>query len=133
MKIEIWKKFWTIKDCNNNPNFLFIFGDNDVQKGKKGQAIIRYCKNSIGIPTKKYPSYNKNAYYYDIEYQQNIIKIDEAFNQIYQTIQQSKYDTIVIAKDGYGTGLANLKINAPKTLQYIDQKLKELIEYYENN
>ena len=39
-KIIIYDTFWNIKDTRENPNYLFVFGDNDIKKGKKGQAVI---------------------------------------------------------------------------------------------
>ena len=49
-KIVTFRGFWTIEDVRNKPNYLFLFGDNDVQKGEGGQAIIRYEPNAFGIP-----------------------------------------------------------------------------------
>ena len=51
-----FKGWWSKEDCNKNPKALFVFGDNDIEKGIGGQAVIRNCTNTIGIPTKKYPS-----------------------------------------------------------------------------
>ena len=56
MKVNIWKGFWNSQDTLKYSNYIFIFGDNDIEKGKKGQAIIRNMPNALGIPTKKLPS-----------------------------------------------------------------------------
>lgn len=55
-KSKIFEGYWTVNDARSNKNSLFVYGDNDIKKGKKGQAIIRDEPNAIGIPTKKYPS-----------------------------------------------------------------------------
>ena len=128
-KIKICK-FWTIKDVRKNNKYLYVFGDNDVKRGKGGQAIIRYEPNTIGIPTKKYPSYNKNAYYYDIEYEENIKKINEALFNVVSEFITGKYEKLVLPKDGFGTGLAKLPDNAPKTHKYIKSKIKALIKLF---
>ena len=128
MKIIIFKGYWTVEDVRTNNKYLFIFGDNDIKRAKGGQAIIRYEPNTIGIPTKKYPSYNSNAYYYDTEYDDNIKKIDTAIENIIIILKTGKYKGIILPADGFGTGLANLKINAPKTLKYIEDKVNELKE-----
>ena len=39
-RIEI-QKIFSVEDCNNNPNKIYIFGDNLCGVGKGGQAIIR--------------------------------------------------------------------------------------------
>lgn len=127
MKVIIFKGYWTLKDVKSNPTHLFIFGDNDIKKGKKGQAIIRDEPNAIGIPTKKNPSFHRTAYYYDEEYEENIKKIDTAMGKINQKIQSGDYDTIVFPEDGIGTGLANLKENAPNTLKYINEQIGMLL------
>ncbi|RYX99933.1 MAG: hypothetical protein EOO35_00905, partial [Cyanobacteriota bacterium] len=78
-----------------NKNSLFIFGDNDVKKGRGGQAIIRHLSNTAGIPTKKYPSYSQSAYYTDSEFSLNKEKIDAAIKMI---IKMSKdYSIVYIA------------------------------------
>ena len=51
-QIKIFKRFWNPKIVRSQPECLFIFGDNDIQKGKRGQAIIRDEPNAIGIPTR---------------------------------------------------------------------------------
>ena len=43
-------KIYKVKDLKNNPNKIFVFGDNLKRKGEGGQAIIRgeenaYCSN----------------------------------------------------------------------------------------
>jgi hypothetical protein len=64
MLVEIFEGYWTVDDVRKRKDMIFVFGDNDYKFGAKGQAIIRHEKNSHGIPTKKYPGYNKSAYYY---------------------------------------------------------------------
>lgn len=82
MEIKIFKGYWTINDVKKMSDYLFVFGDNDIKLGKGGQAIIRDEPNTIGIPTKKYPNNKSNSFYYDTQYEQNIIKIDRAINNI---------------------------------------------------
>jgi len=83
-KIKIFKGWWTLDDIKNNRDHLFIFGDNDIGRGKGGQAIIRDEPNAFGIPTKKYPSNTKNSFYTDEEYKTNKIKIRDALHSILQ-------------------------------------------------
>jgi hypothetical protein len=128
-KICLFARFWNIEDCKESPDSLFIFGDNDQSKGIGGQAVIRNCVNSMGIPTKKFPSYHNQAYYTDREYNANCKKILTAVDRI--IIESAKYKEIVFPLNGFGTGLSRLPEKAPKTLKYINDLLEECfdIEY----
>lgn len=125
MEIIIFDGFWSVNDVRLKTEFLFIFGDNDIKKGKGGQAIIRDEPNTFGIPTKKLPNNNLNSFYYDSEYDENIKKIDRAFENLF--VECKKYKGVVLPKDGIGTGLAKLSKNAPKTLSYLNKKLAEFV------
>lgn len=37
----IYKKFWTVDDVVKHRDWLFVYGDNNIGKGKGGQAVIR--------------------------------------------------------------------------------------------
>src|SRR5574344_584329 len=102
-KAEI-QKIFSIKDCNNNPNKIYIFGDNLYGTGKKGQAVIRDCSNAFGIPTKRAPSMNSNAFFSDQfdEYEAVKAKIEKLI-----ILKHCKTDiTFVFPEAGLGTGLA---------------------------
>ena len=103
-----------------NPDKVYLFGDNLEGKGKGGQAVVRDEPNAIGIPTKKAPRRDAGAYFNDADLQANKEAIDEAFNKIPDEA------TVVIPKDGLGTGLADLANKAPKTFKYLQEKLAEL-------
>src|SRR5687768_3383693 len=62
---------------------IFLFGDNLAGRGYGGQAKeMRGEENAIGIPTKKAPSNNPNAFFTDKEFAANKRAIDEAFAKI---------------------------------------------------
>ena len=72
------QKFITREMIRNNPQKLFLYGDNLEQKGYNGQAKeMRGEPNTIGIPTKNKPTMEKDAFLTDNDY--NYIKriIDE--------------------------------------------------------
>ena len=125
-KIIIYDTFWNIKDTRENPNYLFVFGDNDIKKGKKGQAVIRDEPNALGIPTKKFPSFNISSFYYDSEFEDNKKKIDLAINNIIKNFMKKKYTRLVIPSNGFGTGLSKLNIKAPKTFKYLESKINAI-------
>lgn len=128
MSIIIFDGYWTCKDVIQYSNCLFIFGDNDVGKGKGGQAIIRYLKNTAGIPTKKFPNNKYSSFYTDDEYKENCNKIKNAITLIKQRFYQEKYEYIVLPKNGFGTGLSQLPKKAPKTYNFLCNQVQKLIK-----
>lgn len=124
MKFVIAKRWWDIQDCLEHPDYLFVFGDNDIHQGHGGQAIIRDQPNAIGIPTKKLPSNNPDSFYNDGELNNNIKRLNFALNQVIH--RSTSYRKVVFPKDGLGTGLSQLPIKAPKTYQYLCFQLNNL-------
>jgi hypothetical protein len=109
--------------CSKHPNWLFVFGDNLARTGKKGQAIIRGCKNSIGIPTKKLPSLAESAFFSDVEYESNIGHIKRAIEKI-KALSRG-YKKVIFPKN-IGRGLAKENIKAPKTYKFMIHEIKKL-------
>lgn len=52
----------------DNPNHIFVFGDNLLRKGYGGAAKLRDIPNTYGFITKKYPNNNDNSFYTPDEY-----------------------------------------------------------------
>jgi len=117
-------------DLYENPKSIFLFGDNDIKRGKKGQSIIRDLDNAFGIPTKKFPSYNPEAYYSDTIFSYCKGKLDIAFENLEKLLKNNQYESISIPFDGIGTGLARLKEKAPETNKYLLEKLDNLFRSY---
>jgi len=129
-EILIHQGYWTINSVVEQPSHLYVFGDNDIGKGKGGQAIIRDLDNSIGIPTKKLPSYDINAFYTDNEYQQNCAKIDKAIYKMLKNFLKKNFTHLVFPEDGLGTGLAKLPSKAPKTNKYLENKIELVYQLF---
>jgi hypothetical protein len=123
MKIEIFKGNWNREHVINNPDKLFIYGDNNARIGTGGQAIIRNLPNSMGLRTKKGPSKKSVAYYSDDEFDINIKNIIDDVFLIKSEAMLGR--TIVFSDGGYGTGLASLGQKAPKTFKYLCFLLRE--------
>ena len=130
MKVIIFEEFWTVESVEKDSKSLYIFGDNNIGSGCGGQAIIRNLNNSLGIPTKKLPTMNPNAFYTDEDYNDNKQRIDNAINLIKH--EATKYTAVVFPKDGFGTGLAMLPKVAPKTFTYVETEVQSLQEYLTN-
>jgi len=127
-KTRIFEKgeitWWTCEDVKTNKHCLFVYGDNDIQKGKGGQAIIRNFPNTIGIPTKKLPWQKPGAYYSDDEFHENMQKITLALEKV---IKKSRnYEIVYFPKDGLGTGLAHMEKECPLTFQALNKLLKPI-------
>ena len=124
MKVEIQKEWYSVEQCRTNPNKLYIFGDNSIYKGKGGQAIIRDEPNTHGIPTKRFPTMEENAFMRDepkdYEYVNTDLQILKKIIELNDT-----YDTIVFPKDGLGTGLAKMPETSPKLFQELCDKLEK--------
>ena len=117
------QKFITRQDIRDNPDKIYLFGDNLHGVGFGGQARqMRGEPNAIGIPTKKNANMYDRDFFTDEEYEQNIKAIDKAFNRI------PKGADIVISEAGLGTGLAQLDTRAPKTFAYLMDRLTKLEE-----
>lgn len=119
-------KFITREYVRENRDKLFLFGDNLERRGFGGQAAaMRGEPNSIGIPTKKSPSYRDDAFFSDEEFEQNKASIDAAFAEIMNAVTDS-IRVIVIPSGGLGTGRAQLERRAPRTFAYLQKRLTEL-------
>lgn len=125
-RVQTWKGFWTRKDVENNPNKVFLFGDNfeDAETGyvpSSTQAVIRGLPNAIGISTKNDRGTKESSYLTDADFNTFKQRVDE---QIQKAKESGK--TIVIPEDGIGTGKAQLKERAPKLFEYLQQELDKL-------
>lgn len=81
--------------------------------------------NAIGIPTKMSPSYKREAFFSDEEFEQNKATIDLAIARILRAVTDT-IRAIVIPSDGFGTGRAQLDKQAPRTFAYLKERLAEL-------
>ncbi len=106
-------------DLELNPDVYYCFGDNDERVGMGGQAKeCRGERNAIGIRTKKTPGEDEAAYYTDDEFEENCQKIADDFAEVLNKLVARKI--VVFPIEGFGTGFAELKKRAPRTLQYIE-------------
>ena len=118
-KIILQKEWYTVEQCKNNPNNLYIFGDNTLRIGKAGQAIIRDCKNSFGIATKINPGMKINDFMKDDIQSLKIIKQD-----ILGLIKISKsYNNIIFPYSGLGRGLSDMPNKCPLLYEILKDKL----------
>jgi hypothetical protein len=118
----------TRKMVQQNPNKLFLFGDNLERVGMGGQAAaMRGEPNAVGIPTKKRPDNFKGAFFTDDEFISNACAISVSLLRVEDA------EHIVIPKAGLGTGLADLENRAPLTFKFLQDCLEHLKKRGESN
>lgn len=116
-----YEKHITRKMLQDNPDTLFVFGDNMIEEGFGGQAKeMRGESNAVGIPTKNYPGIKPQHYFSDQDFDKARVKIDAAFDKLVGK-------KVVWPLDGIGTGLADLPNKSPKIWAYIEFLRRKLI------
>ena len=113
------------EDCKSNPNCLYVFGDNVDRMGHGGQATIRDCTNAIGIATKL----TCRDCMTDSNYAWNQGIINTDIKAIQTKYNFPGYNTLVLPRNGVGTGLANMQQRCPKTFIYLCTRLMEEFSY----
>lgn len=86
----------------DNPNVIFVFGDNVIRQGLGGGALLRNHPQAYGFITKKYPNYKDSSYYTPEEYVD--IYVGE-INTLKYHIRAQPNKIFLISK--LGAGLAN--------------------------
>jgi hypothetical protein len=131
MKIETMETI-TRAEVRAHPHKVFLFGDNLAQTGLGGQAAeMRGEPNAVGIPTKKLPTMNANAFFTDDEYTLNVASINRTLDAAIDLalrlgLAHPDGPTIVLPSAGLGTGRAQLKERAPKTFAHLQQRIETL-------
>lgn len=127
MKLIIERSgYITRAHLRSHPGKTFLFGDNLMRVGYGGQAReMRGEPNAIGIPTKKRPTNDPEAFFSDLEYERNTAAIDRAFDRLSALPPGS---IVVIPAAGLGTGRADLPRMAPRTFLYLCGRLAELAQ-----
>ena len=119
-------KRYSVSDVKNNPEKIYVFGDNLIKKGFAGQAVIRVCQNTIGIPTKRVPSMRENSFFSDKRDELRAVVF--ALNKVRDALVEGK--TIVLPEDGIGTGLAQMGERSPIIFKKMNEYLQKLNSNY---
>lgn len=125
----IFQKFIFREDLRNNPNTLYIFGDNLHRKGLGGQAKeMRGEPNAVGIATKAKPSQLKNSFFSDRDFDLFLEHWENDMIPVFRCLACG--ETVIIPSDGIGTGLSELPTRAPEINAFIVNAFKELRRKY---
>lgn len=127
----LFQKFIHREDLRTNPDYLYLFGDNEQRIGQGGQAReMRGEPNAVGIRTKRTPGTDETAYWAERtsdEFIRNCSMLNEDFLPVWKALREDQDLIVVIPTDGLGTGLAELKTRAPLTLEHIEQWINNLL------
>lgn len=104
-----------------NPNHIFVFGDNLKRKGYGGAAKLRDEPNTFGFITKKAPNNSDGSFYQPEEYRE---KFEVELRRLKKEIERNPDKTFLISK--LGGGLANKYKIFQKVIK---PGLKELKQY----
>ena len=137
-RVEV-QELYSIADCLANPHKLYIFGDNLIGVGKGGQAIIRDCPNTFGVPTKRLPTDSENAFFSDKEIE--LVEINHCLSTLhhyYYTcifygtlfIPRDTLPILVFPKNGLGTGLSQMPTKSPKLYKLMNDLIYEYFGVY---
>ena len=106
----IKQKFINREDLQDNPDLLYVFGDNEIRSGMGGQAgAMRGEPNAFGIATLSAPG----TPWLDEDFEHNFEVINNDILDLLGILEE--YNGLVFPTDGVGTGLARLQENAPIT------------------
>jgi len=110
-----------------DPNSLYVFGDNMIRDGYGGQAhAARNCTNVVGIPTLWAPG----RPFTDADADNPLIQIRIAVGFSEMLCHLGEGRMVYWPKDGVGTGIANLKENAPRVWDFIQDAFNDLWEEF---
>ena len=125
--LVLTQEFISRADLQNNPEYLYLFGDNLSRWGKAGQAQeMRGEPNAFGIATKRSIS-RGYPYDYFFDGDQDAYEYIEAdFDKLEYVLSSGKYKAVVVPSQGLGTGLARLPQNAPRLYKYIADRIERL-------
>lgn len=119
IRIENW---YSIDLVETNPTHLFVFGDNLLGIGKGGQAVIRDCANSYGVPTKRKPSMTPDSFFENTD--ECVEYIDNSLDGLVELYDEGM--NLVFPRDGLGTGLSDLHHKAPRVYIHLCTQLELL-------
>lgn len=128
--MQFYRQKWIERnDLVNNPDAIFLFGDNTERRGMGGQAgAMRGEPNAIGIATKWTPTSDTNAYFSDDVFEAACLVISKDFRKVFMARDAGLM--IVIPADGLGTGLSQLPQRAPRVNSHLEYMLSMLTNNY---
>jgi hypothetical protein len=121
----IFKDRITRTDLRSQLDALFVFGDNEARSGMGGQAKeCRGERNAVGVATKRGPSMAESAMWSDADFDRCTSIIDRDLEPVFEHIKNG--GVVVFPASGIGTGLSQLPTRAPRIMEHIRNRVREL-------
>jgi len=120
-------KVYDYNTVKKDKDTVYVFGDNLIEKGQTGQAVIRNLPNTVGIPVKRFACL-KNDYCYFSDREEEFEIVSEKLNNLERYVNMGY--KIALPATGIGTGIADLKNRSPKLFKYITNRLRKLHSEY---
>jgi hypothetical protein len=128
----IFQEWINKQDLRERPDCLFIFGDNEKRYGMGGQAgECRGEPNAVGVATKKLPARTNDAYWSDEDFDRCCEIIDKDLERVFDHVNAG--GDVVFPKSGVGTGLSELPTRAPRVMEHIRKRVRELVVISKEN
>jgi len=105
----IFQQHITRDDACERPDYIFVFGDNLLRRGKAGQAQIRGIFGAYGVATKRLPAMTNQSFFSDKQDEYDTVL--EELTSLWQMHKDGK--TIVLPVNPPGSGLAKLQSKSP--------------------
>ena len=120
----------TRKKLKDNPNDIYIFGDNLIEKGFGGLA--KECRgepNAFGIPTKKAPTMFPDAFFYETKEDINLVFpiYIKKYKELKSLLDEDK--NVMWPEGNIGVGLAKLPSKAPTIFMMLQEIKNNLIAH----
>ena len=108
----------TSEFIKSHPDWMFLYGDNLLQKGEEGHRILyKDLPNCIGIPTKRKPCHRDDSFFYDKDFTEVTSLIRNTLVTPILTLSYSKI--ILVPGIGRQEDESLLYIHAPLTYHWL--------------
>jgi hypothetical protein len=114
----------TKEDIFNSPdNFVWVFGDNLDRTGYGGQAAVArqfvYRGKAFGIPTKRHPTAEHDAYFSDRP--EEMVAVNDSIASLLALVHGGKH---LVFFPGVGEGYAKLAEKSPKIYKMLKESIR---------
>jgi hypothetical protein len=118
------------EDLRAHPDRLYLFGDNEARAGKgRGAGQAGECRgepNAVGVATKRRPSMEPGSFWSDDDFERCAAIIDRDLQRAFEHAKAG--GLVVVPRSGIGTGRSELPIRAPRLMEHIRGRLREMMK-----
>lgn len=112
-------RYFSPELARQEPDALWVFGDNLRRVGRGGQAVIRYEPNARGIATKHAPALDPGAFFSDADLDLFRAAAAPVFAELAAHLRAG--GLVIWPREGIGTGRAQLAFRAPRIWQSLER------------